>query len=417
MSSHLVPEYHRARLLVVVSAALVFLWRLGIPFRGRIPLLDVGLLDNANLPYVLACVLGYGIFRLLVEWAQSERERRRRLASRIDLAVSLLFGASAAWVLGAQILPPISLSSIPLIPSFALIAVGIAVGELIDTSLFSLFFIRSKKEAKQLALPRVPVAVRAIFRTAYVVVPLLILTLLLAPSFSEPLSWYWPWLLFSPVLILVISGTAALGLRRHTRPDGTVISRTEYLGGLRAAFDQHDARYQIGGWDRPVAPSNTPLYEAAERGDSKAVQQLLSSGANPDEPNMHGWTALMIAVAQQHWDTAHLLLKNGANPDLSNLLGRNALMFAARYGNQDLLRDLIQHGARVDLNTSYDQGALASAAAHGHAEAVRILLDAGADPTRRDRDGKTARDCAEAAGHGEIAALIRRAALARHHET
>ena len=127
---------------------------------------------------------------------------------------------------------------------------------------------------------------------------------------------------------------------------------------MRVAFDQHDTRYQIGGWDELIPAHNVPLYDAAERDDTATVRRLLGEGADPDDRNMHGWTALMIAVAQQHDKAAQLLLEQGADPNLSNLLGRNALMFAAKYGNAELVRQLIQHGAQVDLNESNDPNAL-----------------------------------------------------------
>lgn len=409
MTHHLVPEYHRARQVVVIAAAFVFLWKAGIPFEGKIPLINITLSGQAKLPYVLGFVLGYGLFRVLIEWTQSEPERRRRFASRLDLGLTLLLGGFAGWLLGSQILPRIDFPSVWWVSSAALVAVGIAVGELINTSLFNLFFIRSKEEASRLALPRVPVAVRATYRMAYITVPALLIVLLLAPSFSAPMSSVWPWLLCSPIVFLPVSGATALLLRRHTKPDGTSLSREEFIKGLWLAFDRHDAHYQLGGWDKPIPPSNSPLYQAAERGDSATVRELLSAATDPDERNMHGWTPLIIAVAQQHLGTARLLLESGADPNRSNLFGRNPLMFAARYGNEELVHQLLEHGAKPDLNESNDPSALSAAAGNGHLAVVRSLLEGGADPTFRDDDGRSPLDYAEAAAHGDVAALLRRA--------
>ncbi len=173
MTEHLVPEYHRARLVVVVCAALVLLWWLGIPFEGTIPLINVKLPDDARLPYVLACLLAYGLLRLIIEWAQSEPERRRRRASKIDLTLTLSIGGAATWALATRILPPFEFPAVPLLPSFAVIMLGIASGELLNNWFLNLFLIRSKEEARRLALPRIPVAVRASFRMGYVVLPAL----------------------------------------------------------------------------------------------------------------------------------------------------------------------------------------------------------------------------------------------------
>jgi hypothetical protein len=398
---------------VVVSAALVILERLGVGFEGSVPLINVKVPDHIVFPYVLTAVLAYSLVRLTIEWAQSPPERRRQLASRLDFGITLALGGTAAWILAVQILPPIKLSPAPLGSATALIVVGIATGALIDTVLSSLPLIRSKEEARRLALPRVPVAIRASLRLAYVVIPALVLVLLLSPSFSSPMSHLWPWLLCTPVLLLLLTGAISLGTQRHTRPDGTVISRADYIKGLRSALDRHDAHYQVGGWDTPIPSADSPLYQAAQRGDVDTVRLLLNAGGNPDELNTHGWTPLMIAVAQQHLDTARLLLAKGGNPNLENLLGRNALMFAARYGNEELVRALLDHGANPNLNNSDDPGALGAAAANGHLGVVALLLKAGADPSLRDRDGKLARDYAEANRHGEVAALLRRTMLTR----
>ena len=126
-----------------------------------------------------------------------------------------------------------------------------------------------------------------------------------------------------------------------------------------------------------------------------------------DEQNMHGWTPLMIVVAQQHEKAAEILLKKGANPNSCNTMGRNSLMFAARYANKTLIELLINYGADPNLNESNDPGILSTAAISGNMEIVKIILDAGAISTQKDYFGKTAIQYAEESKHGEIAALLR----------
>ena len=416
MIPHLVPEYHRARLVVVICSSLIILGRLGVGFEGKIPLLNISLPDPTQFQYVLACILAYGLLRLAIEWAQSEPQRRRLLASRIDLTVTGAFGACAITILATELLPPISIPNVSIVSSVAIVAIGIAVGELIDTSIFNLFLIRSAEEARRLALPRVPVAVRPSYYMAYLVLPALLTLLLLTPSFDGPMSEIWLWLLLAPATVLSLSGMTALALRRHTTPDGRVLSRDEFIHELRAIHDRHDADYQVGGWDTRIPPSNTDFYSAAERGDAAEVSERLATAADPNERNQLGWTPLMISVANQHMATAELLLENGADPNQDNLLGRNSLMFAARYGNEPLVRMLLDHGANPNSNESSHSSALSAAADHGHVRVVRVLLEAGADPTTQDEDGRTPIEYAEAGGHGEVAGLIRRTSRSRESE-
>ncbi len=416
MTPHLVPEYHRARLVVVTCSLFIILRRLGVGFEGKVPLLNISLPEPTQLQYVLACLLAYGLFRLGIEWTQSEPQRRRRLASRLDLALTLAFGACAATILATEFLPPISVPNVSIVSSVAIVAIGIAVGLLLNISIFNLFLIRSTEEARRLALPRVPVAVRATYRFAYFVLPALLTLLLLTPSFDSSMSETWLWPLLAPVAVLLPSDLTALVLRRHTTPDGHVVSRDEFIRNLRVAFDRHDAHYQLGGWDRPIPASNTDFYSAAERGDMAGVRERLVAAADPNERNEHGWTPLMVSVAQQHMATAKLLLESGGDPNQGNLFGRNSLMYAARYGNEPLVRMLLDHGANPNLNESSDPSALSAAAAGGHLRVVRALLESGADPTTRDADGRTPIEYAEEKGHGEVTGLLRRTARSRESE-
>ncbi|MDD5758705.1 MAG: ankyrin repeat domain-containing protein [Desulfobulbaceae bacterium] len=413
MIPHLVDEYHKARNVVIITSALIILWHFGIPFKGTLPFINIELGESLKLPYILSCILGYGVFRVLVEWFQSESERRKLLPSRIDLGATLIVASISGFLLLKKLAFPLSLPKVNIFSSLAIIAVGVAVGEFIDIAIFNLFLIRSKEEAKKMALPRIPVAVRATWRMAYIILPALLLVIFLSPSYTEPLSNLWLYLLITPVLLMFLSGLSSLLFTRHTDSEGNRITRSQFIKSLRKAFDRHDAHYQIGGWDRNVPPANSSLYEAAERGDIESLKMILSDKVEIDEINMHGWTALMIAVAQQHAEAAVLLLEYGANPNIGNTFGRTPLMFASRYGNKSLIHNLLKFGADPNLNNSNDPSALSSAAVSGDKEIIKILLDAGADPTLKDYDGKIATEYAEQYKHGEIAALLRKTIRAK----
>jgi hypothetical protein len=413
----LVPEYHRARLLVVTSAGLIGLWWAGWLPAGEIPLVNLPL-DVSRTPYVLAVLMGYGLVRLMIEWAQSERDRRRRPASRIDLGLTMLIAALATAGLVNRLSPftLAPLPQIPWIPALLLVGLGIGTGELLNVAIQDAFLIRYRDEARRLALPRVPFAVRAQLTAFLVVVcPLLLVVILLSPAFREPLSRLWYWLLFLPAILIVLTGSVALLFRRYKRPDGTRLSFLAHVRDIRLAYDRHDAHYQIGGWDARMPHVKSALYAAAERGDTEQVRLLLQRGVNPNEKGPLGWTPLMIAIAQRQVDTARALLDAGADPNPANLLGRNALMFAARYGNVELVRALLDRGADPNQNDSDDEGALAAAARENHRDIVQLLLDRGADPTIVDREGRSPLDYAEAAGHGDVAAVLRLTQQARRH--
>jgi cytohesin len=91
------------------------------------------------------------------------------------------------------------------------------------------------------------------------------------------------------------------------------------------------------------------LYRAAHKGRLGTVRELLDSGVDPDARGTHGWTPLMIAVAEQHAAVARLLIERGAHPNAVNAQGRTPLMFAARYGNLELTELLLRAGADPNL--------------------------------------------------------------------
>lgn len=409
-----VPAYSQARTLVVVCAGLILMWWGGISFDIPIPFLGAVVTDQETAVYLIGCVLAYGVFRLLIEWVQLEPARRNCWASWMDFAVTIIFAIAASWALLSELLPSFEWPPVSLLLSGGVIVfLGFQGGIHLGICFQNLFLIRSKEEARRLALPRVPFAVRASVYYLKVVAPPIIVVFFLVPYFESPLSHLWPLLLFGPALVVFSSVAICTLWPTRARPDGTKESRSDSIKGLRKIFDRHDAEYQVGGWDKRIPPHNAPLYTAAEQGDTAIVRRLLNEGADPNERNQNGWTALMIAAANQHPETVKMLLEQGASPNIINLFGRSALMYAALYGNTILVEQLIQFGAEVDLNESGDPNALGRAASEGRLDVVEILLQSGADPSVQGRDGRMALDYAQAEGHGQVAGVLRRTSLAR----
>ena len=133
---------------MIVCAGLIALWWLGVPFEGPLPLLGMRVAEADKVPYIVGVILAYGVFRLLIDWAQSDPAWRRRSASRIDFAVTIVIAAAAGWVLLRKLLPSFEPPSVSLLFSgAALMAVGVGGGSLASLCLESLVFRRSKEEA------------------------------------------------------------------------------------------------------------------------------------------------------------------------------------------------------------------------------------------------------------------------------
>jgi hypothetical protein len=83
--------------------------------------------------------------------------------------------------------------------------------------------------------------------------------------------------------------------------------------------------------------SAVPLTQAVTSGDTSAVSAALASGADVNERNNGGQTALILAVIFGHTKLVRLLVKSGANPRLRDNLGLDAIEWAQRRGFTEAL--------------------------------------------------------------------------------
>jgi ankyrin repeat protein len=121
------------------------------------------------------------------------------------------------------------------------------------------------------------------------------------------------------------------------------------------------------------------LKDAAFRGDINAVKDLLSKGADVNEKDFLGETALMTAASKGHTGVAKLLIEKGANVNEKGKFGDTALMFAALNGHTEIAKLLVEKGANVNEKTGNGHTALMSAAIGGHIKIAKLLIEKGAD--------------------------------------
>jgi uncharacterized protein len=135
-------------------------------------------------------------------------------------------------------------------------------------------------------------------------------------------------------------------------------------------------------------PRRISLVQAAERGDTEAVQTLLSRGVDPNQKDSSGLTAIIVSARRGAVAAVEILLRHGADPNLrGGVNGWTPLMHAVHTNQLGAARALLDGGAQVDGRRPSGETALMMAAGHGYTALVELLLDRGANPRAETADG------------------------------
>lgn len=169
----------------------------------------------------------------------------------------------------------------------------------------------------------------------------------------------------------------------------------------------------------------TPLHFAARQGCLGGVEALLQAGAQINVTNPNGFSPLLLAIVNAHYDVAAYLVDHGADANITDETGREPLYAAVdmhtlpesnlpwpsgvndKLNSLDLIKDLLAHGANVNAQlkkqqpyrSKVDRGAdtmlttgttpLLRAAKAGDVEVIQELLAKGADPKLTTKFGMT----------------------------
>lgn len=135
------------------------------------------------------------------------------------------------------------------------------------------------------------------------------------------------------------------------------------------------------------------LFAGIWNNDVAQIRCLLSKGANPNEQDGLGNTALYFAVDNGRDAIAKILLDHGADPNGISTLSRiTPLMVAASRGDTTATRLLLAKRANLNFQNKYGVTALMGAAAECREKIVELLLRNGADTTLKNDEGASAAD-------------------------
>jgi hypothetical protein len=126
------------------------------------------------------------------------------------------------------------------------------------------------------------------------------------------------------------------------------------------------------------------LIEAAARGDTGGVRQLLDAGAPVNARDARGRNAVLAATQGGHVAAARLLIERGADVNAQDDIDDSAFLLAGARGHTDIIRVALPRADPKVVNR-YGGTALIPACHYGHVETVRVLL-AWRGPNRIDID-------------------------------
>ena len=125
----------------------------------------------------------------------------------------------------------------------------------------------------------------------------------------------------------------------------------------------------------------TALHWAAMNGDAEMAQMLVTAGANVRATTRLGaYTPLFLAARGGYSDVVKVLLAAGADSKARTSNGTTALMIAAAAGDTRSMTSLVENGAEIEAtDTARGETPLMFAAGYNRVDAVKLLLSKGAN--------------------------------------
>lgn len=157
-----------------------------------------------------------------------------------------------------------------------------------------------------------------------------------------------------------------------------------------------------------LSGANSPVADAAMRGDTAAIRTLLTQKADVNLPQSDGATAIQWAAYRDDVAMADLLIAAKADVKIPNRDGATALRLAATNGSAVMIERLLKAGANPNELDPNGETPLMYAARNGNPAAVKALIAAKADVNAKEKlRGTTPLMWAAEQAHPEaIAALV-----------
>ncbi|MDR7220094.1 ankyrin repeat domain-containing protein [Aminobacter aminovorans] len=133
------------------------------------------------------------------------------------------------------------------------------------------------------------------------------------------------------------------------------------------------------------------LLVAAESGNVDAAQAELAAGADVNQSDDDGWSALHLSALNAHASMVEALVGHPRiDVNCRNRWKSTPLSLASARGHHACILAIVGH-PQADINARaeyYGRTALIEAAKNGHLHVVRLLVERGADVNATDKTGR-----------------------------
>jgi ankyrin repeat protein len=127
-------------------------------------------------------------------------------------------------------------------------------------------------------------------------------------------------------------------------------------------------------------PGRALLHIASELSDTAMIELVLQYGANVNQRDDKGITALYIYSQGTSLQATKVLLSSGADHDITDEYDRTALHFTAQAGSIEMVELLLSVGSKINASTKDGWTPLSVAVWERSLQVVEFLLRKGADP-------------------------------------
>ncbi|XP_064643262.1 ankyrin-1-like isoform X3 [Lineus longissimus] len=127
--------------------------------------------------------------------------------------------------------------------------------------------------------------------------------------------------------------------------------------------------------DRRDMFGKSPLYLAAESGNTENVSIMMELGAEPDTVDMFGLSPIFAAIRGRWLETVNLLLSKDVDINRQCKIGAAPIHFAALNGDIEIVRVLLDKGAKANLVDKMEATPLILAARFGNIKVGLKLLE------------------------------------------